>query len=243
VITRIVDWTFPERLEDVRTRPEAASTLERSPGAEASELARQEEVRLVQRVFLPPGLEARRAVLFAGIEPEDGCAHLCLRAGHALARWTRKPVCVVDADLRSPRLHRLAGTDGEEGLVTAMAGAGPIASFVRRLAPENLWLLPAGWTPDVDSLVMKNGAAACLEELCAQFAHLLISVSPIDMWTEALAADRHVDGVILVLKANVTRREIARHVKQRLEDLEAPLLGVVLNDRTFPIPETIYRAL
>ena len=66
---------------------------------------------------------------------------------------------------------------------------------------------------------------------------------PIDLWAESLAVSRFVDGVILVLQAHVTRREIVRNVTAYLEDLNTPLLGVVLNDRTLPIPEPLYRRL
>lgn len=242
-IGRIGEWTFPERAEQVPARSETVETAERALRLETSAPVTPEEIRLVQRVFAPPGLGPRRAVLFAGLEPDDGCAHLCLRAGHALARWIRQPVCVVDADVRAPRLHRLAGADAEQGLADAMAGAASPSSFVRRLASDHLWLLAAGAAPDADSLLMPDRAAACLQELSARFAHLLISVSAVDMWTEALAASGGVDGVVLVLTAHVTRREIARDAKTRLDSVGAPIVGAVLNDRTFPIPEPIYRAI
>src|SRR5258708_26835679 len=49
------------------------------------------------------------------------------------------------------------------------------------------------------------------------------------------------DGVILVLSAQRTRRVTARNVKEGLERAEARILGTVLSDRDFPIPERIYR--
>src|SRR5258708_13697834 len=51
------------------------------------------------------------------------------------------------------------------------------------------------------------------------------------------------DGVILVLSAQRTRRVTARNVKEGLERAEARILGTVLSDRDFPIPERIYRRL
>jgi len=45
----------------------------------------------------------------------------------------------------------------------------------------------------------------------------------------------------LVVEANLTRREVARKAKESLESANVRLLGAVLNNRTFPIPETIYR--
>jgi Mrp family chromosome partitioning ATPase len=51
------------------------------------------------------------------------------------------------------------------------------------------------------------------------------------------------DGMILVLSAQRTRRATAIKVKQTLERANVRLLGSVLSDREFPIPEGIYRRL
>jgi Mrp family chromosome partitioning ATPase len=51
------------------------------------------------------------------------------------------------------------------------------------------------------------------------------------------------DGVVLVLEANSTRRVTAKKAKQALEAANVRILGTVLNNRTFPIPEGLYRRL
>jgi Mrp family chromosome partitioning ATPase len=54
---------------------------------------------------------------------------------------------------------------------------------------------------------------------------------------------RWTDGVVLVLEANATRRDAARRVKEILDAAKVSVLGVVLNNRTFPIPDVLYRRL
>jgi Mrp family chromosome partitioning ATPase len=54
---------------------------------------------------------------------------------------------------------------------------------------------------------------------------------------------RLADGLILVLSARHTRRAAARRIKQLLDEARVQLLGTVLTDREFPIPERIYRRL
>lgn len=215
------------------------------PHVDLEEVARREEIQLVRRVFFPPGLKARRTVLFAGVEGENGCAGVCVRAGQTLARLAPQSVCVVDANVRRPVLHRLVGGDNHDGFATAVGRPGAAAMFARRWAPENMWLLPSGSSSpsDVDSLLTVERARACLLELAAQFDRLVVNAPPINLYAESLALSQLVDGVVLVLEANVTRREIVRNMKTRLEDLDVPLLGIVLNDRTFPIPNALYRLL
>ena len=51
------------------------------------------------------------------------------------------------------------------------------------------------------------------------------------------------DGVILVLESMVTRRETARTIKENLAAANVKILGAILNNHTFSIPESLYRRL
>jgi hypothetical protein len=176
-----------------RAVPKLADTWIRSDAddhLDVEQLTRQEEIKLVHRLFLQPGSGRRRSVLFTGVERDNGCTGICARAGKTLAAALEpKSVCVVDANLRSPELHQ----------------------HVR--------------------------------ELGGLFEYVLISAPPINLHAESLALARLVDGVVLIVEANTTRRETVRDMKARLEVLHVPVLGIVLNDRTFPIPEVVYRRL
>jgi Mrp family chromosome partitioning ATPase len=61
--------------------------------------------------------------------------------------------------------------------------------------------------------------------------------------TAVIAMAQQADGIVLVMSAQRTRRIAARKIKEKLEAARAHLLGVVLSDRVFPIPERIYRRL
>jgi Mrp family chromosome partitioning ATPase len=252
LVTRTLGGAF-DPVEETRSRHFGEQAKREDAGApvqgDLAELAKHEEIKLVQRVFLAPGLEARRAVLFAGVERDNGCARLCVQAGQTLARLAPQSVGIVDANVRSPVLHEMFDRDDHDRLAAAVghpgAGCHPGGgcTFARRLAPDNLWLLPAGSASasDPDLLLTADRARACLQESKAQFDRLIVNAPPINLYAESLALSQFVDGVVLVLEANVTRREIVRNVKTHLEDLNVPLLGIVLNNRTFPIPEAVYR--
>jgi Mrp family chromosome partitioning ATPase len=51
------------------------------------------------------------------------------------------------------------------------------------------------------------------------------------------------DGIILVLEAHNTRRAIARKIIETFEAAQVRVLGIVLSQRTFPLPEWMYRRL
>jgi Mrp family chromosome partitioning ATPase len=60
---------------------------------------------------------------------------------------------------------------------------------------------------------------------------------------DGIALGRAAEGVVLVLKANASRRDAARKAVQDLQTAGARILGAVLNQRTFPIPQAIYSKL
>jgi Mrp family chromosome partitioning ATPase len=90
---------------------------------------------------------------------------------------------------------------------------------------------------------MADGLRVRIEELRETYKYVVIHSGPLRMETSAALLSRWTDGVVLVVEANATRRDAARRVKEMLDAANVNLLGVVLNNRTFPIPDAIYRRL
>jgi len=80
-----------------------------------------------------------------------------------------------------------------------------------------------------------------LADLRESFDYTVVSGPPAAMCSEAALLASLCDGMVLILRANSTRRVAAQKVKERLQSANVRLLGIVLSDRTFPIPEAIYR--
>jgi Mrp family chromosome partitioning ATPase len=82
-----------------------------------------------------------------------------------------------------------------------------------------------------------------IAELRSEFDYLLIDAPPLNSYADGMIFGRLADGVVLVLEANTTRREAALRVTESLRAMKIPVLGAVLNNRTFPIPEAVYKRL
>jgi protein-tyrosine kinase len=213
-------------------------------GVDVDGIAREEELKLVQRIFPGTDEDSPRMALFAGLEGEAGCASICARAGEILAARAEGPVCIVDANFRSPSLHSYFGLENEKGLVEATFEPGPIQSFVQQIPEPDLWLMPSGKAArNLRFPAMADGLRVRIAELRETFRYVVIHSGPLRIETSAMLLSRWTDGVVLVLEANATRRDAARRVKDNLAAAGVSVLGVVLNNRTFPIPEAIYRRL
>ena len=105
---------------------------------------RDEMFKLVQRVFLVPGAAKGRLVVVAAMEAGNGCSWICSRMAEVLASQVSGSVCVVDANLRSPGLHREFEVQNHYGLTDALQVNEPIRRFVTSLSRPNLWLLSCG---------------------------------------------------------------------------------------------------
>jgi polysaccharide biosynthesis transport protein len=204
----------------------------------------EEITALAQRLFLLAGKEAPRTVVFAATESGSGCTWMCARTGESLASQTSGSVCLVDANLRSPGLHEQLGVPNHYGLSDALLRPEPVSSFVTQLSRPNFAMLSSGSNADkAQGLLNSDRMRSRLTELRTIFDYVLIDASAMNSAKEAISLGAASDGLVLVLKANSSRRETARSAVQELQGAKIRILGAVLNQRTFPIPEAIYSRL
>jgi succinoglycan biosynthesis transport protein ExoP len=213
-------------------------------GFDSGQMAREETLRLVQRIFLLQTQKPPRAVLFAGIDQGTGCSQVCLLVAEALRSSVSGSVCLVEANFRSPSLPNLLGTTNHHGLTDALLQEGPIRSFARPLQTDSVWLLSCGsLAPDSPNLLNSDRMKARFDELRKEFDYLLVDAPPLTRYADATALGRLTDGLVLILEANSTRKETALMVMENLRAAQIHVLGAVLNKRTFPIPASLYHRL
>ena len=210
------------------------------PAFDPDGFGREEFVKLAQRLFLAPeGKDSLRArqVVFCGIDEGESTSALCAQFSRILASQVAMPVCIVDANVRVPTMHRLLD-------VSPSTDQNLLQSRPWRQVAGNLWLIPG------HSAATNGGVISTLDqvrsqinELPPEFAYVLINAAPLAICSDAVLLGQKADGVVLVLEANSTRRVAARKAKEALTATNVRVLGTVLNNRTFPIPEKIYRML
>ena len=209
------------------------------------ESAQRDEIfKLVQRVFLTGGADRGRIVVVSGMEAGNGCSWICARMAEVLASQVSGSVCVVDANLRAPGLHREFGVPNHYGLTDALQVTDPIRRFVTSLSRPNLWLLSCGAEVEgMQTMLGSDRMRALLPELQREFDYVLIDAPPMEISDDSLMLSRSAEGIVLVLRAHSSRRETARKAVRNLESASVHVLGAVLNHRTFPVPEALYRKL
>jgi Mrp family chromosome partitioning ATPase len=183
-------------------------------------------------------------VVFAGVNHGDGCSQICAAVAEILAKNSLGSVCLVEANFRSPALPGLFGTTNHHGLTDALLGKEPIRSYAKSVSSDNLSLLSSGaLAGDSANLLTTERIKGRLAELRAEFTFVIIDAPPLGRYGDALAIGQLTDGLVMILKAESTRKEAARAAVSAVRASSIPILGAVLNKRCFPIPENIYQWL
>ncbi|MFI5461738.1 MAG: hypothetical protein ACHRXM_40655, partial [Isosphaerales bacterium] len=106
---------------------------------------------------------------------------------------------------------------------------------------QRLWMVPRqSWLPDACGRITDQNLSR-LRELTTEFEFSILRCAPVSWLTASIG--RACDGLVLVLTANKTRRLVASQVKDHLSKAQVPLLGTVLAERRFPVPQGLYRSL
>ena len=229
--------------EKARSWGEQVQELNKERQNDLDDISREEEIKLVQRIFPAAGQRSPQIVLFSAVQSDAGCASICVRTAMVLAARGDGSVCVVDANLRSPCLHHYFGIDNSRGLSEAVLEPLPIQDFAQK-HEANLWVLPSGSAAGQLSFPgVYDRLSSRMTELRGQFKYVVIHSSPLALNSASILLSSWTDGVVMVVEAETTRRETARRMKQNLDAASVRVLGVVLNNRTFSIPEALYRRL
>ena len=207
---------------------------------ELEAIRHREEVKLVQRIFPLNAPGSPQLVLFSSVESEADACSISARSCEILAARADGPVCVVDANFRSPLLHRYFGVENRRGFSDAICESGPAQDFTLHIAKSNLWVMPNGSAAVQLSLSQASeGVSSRMMELRTLFKYVVIN-SPLHLDRVPDLSSFAADGIVLVVEANSTRRETVREVMEELEIVGTRVLGVILNNRTFPIPDAVY---
>ena len=195
------------------------------PKSVAAEAARSIRTNLM---FMSPD-NPYRCLLVTSAGPAEGKTTVATSMAIAIAQ-TGQSVCLVDCDLRKPRVHEVFGERNDRGLTTALLEPGQLASLVVETQIPNLQILRAGPTPPNPADLMHSEAfGRVLQELRAQFDRVIIDSPPIGLVTDGVILSTRVDATVLVVRALATRRDAAKRAMRSLRDVGATCAGFVLN--------------
>lgn len=180
--------------------------------------------------FSAPDASLRR-LLVTSAGPQEGKSTTVINLGIVLAQGGKR-VLLIDSDLRRPRLHRAFGFSSDlSGLTNLIMGEDSLDNVLVDTEVPGLSLIPCGPIPPTPSeLLGSRQMENILKDLEERFDWVLFDSPPVVAVTDAVVISQLVDGVVLVVKAGQTSRDLLAKALKQLSDVDATILGTVLND-------------
>jgi polysaccharide biosynthesis transport protein len=178
-----------------------------------------------------------RIIVITSANPGEGKTTVACNLALALAEIgptvLRKPVLLIDGDLRRPRLHEIFGVPNRWGLADLLEGKKSTNGCGETFSItgfRNLNLLPCGSpTVNIAALLHSPQAFAFLNRVREEFHTVIIDAPPMLNVPDARILGRLADGVVLVVRSSETMRDAAIAAKQRLTDDGTRVIGAILN--------------
>ena len=172
-----------------------------------------------------------KTLLITSPAPSEGKSLTAANLAVALAQSGQR-VVLADTDLHRPRLHRVFGLRNNVGVTTALIAEtlDGLDEFLQDTGLPGLRLLTSGPLPPnpaelLGSARMRN----LLADLHAQADVVVLDSPPVTVLSDAAVLAAQADGVLMVLDAGRTRREVARRALAALGSVHARVIGVLLN--------------
>lgn len=219
-------------VDEVSRQPTEESVRERDlyvfrhPTSRAAECCRS----IRTNILFSSADRPMKTVTISSPRPREGKTTSTIYMGSIMAQGGQR-VLLVDTDLRRPRLHKSLGVSRATGLTNLIMNEVTIEDVVKTTDIPNLYVLPCGPTPpNPAELLLTNRFSEVLRQLQARFDYILLDSPPLLAVTDAVILSRLSDGVILIAQAGKTVSDDARNAANLIRDVDAPILGVILND-------------
>lgn len=181
-------------------------------------------------------------VLVTSSVPDEGKTAVAIN--FALAQAQTRRVLLIDADLRRPTVGQQLGLDpNKPGLTSLLSGAATFAECLHRVDNTSLYVITPGTIPlNPLELLMSQRFQRLIKALAATCDMLVIDSPPVHLVSDALVLSTMATGVAFVVKADSTPYPLVRRCIRSLNEVDATVFGIMLNQLDFKKAAQYYGA-
>lgn len=187
--------------------------------------------------------------------PEEGCKVVAVTSplpadGKSVTAFnlsvtfsqTGNRVLLIDGDMRRSNIRLIEPCDINIGLSEVLARFAGLEDAIVQTSHDNLSIIYGGdIPPNPAELLSSDMMKKILDDLRSRFDYIFIDMAPINVVTDAAVVSGLINGVILVVRHNVSRREDLLEAVRRLRFVNAKILGAVINNKEFQTKSKYYR--
>lgn len=170
-----------------------------------------------------------QSLVITSTAPGDGKSFTSSNVAISMAQQ-RSNTLLVDADLRRGVLHNTFGISKEPGFTNVLTNSHTFNQAIKETYIPNLSVLSCGsLLPNPSELLGSLQMKRFLEQAQRRFDMIIFDSPPLNAATDAVVIGTQVDGVVVVVRVGVTKRDVAKAKLEMFKNVPANVLGVVLN--------------
>ncbi len=183
------------------------------------------------------GRSPRKVIGLTGAVPGEGASTMALHYAYLLARVAGQRTLLVDADMARAGVGLSLAAGEREGLSELLAADLPVERMILSTGEANLHFLPAGLDRVHQAAGVGSGRLRPLFDVLGRYYDtVVVDIAPVLRHPESPFIGTACDGVILVVRAHQTRRELSQRALAELNFARCRILGTVLNGRKGKLP-------
>lgn len=170
-----------------------------------------------------------RVITITSAHRGEGKTTIALNLAAVLAQ-TGARVLAIEADLRKPTFSSYLGVESAAGLTSVLVGKADIHDVIQPIARSEILAITSGQIPPNPSEIVGSRAMSDLiGALRDDFDYVIVDAPPLLAVTDAAVISALTDGTIIVARSGKTRRDDLAQTATLLRNVDANILGVVLN--------------
>lgn len=169
-----------------------------------------------------------QAIIVTSSQPGEGKSTISGNLALSMAQDGKKTI-LIDCDLRKPTVHKKFGITNSSGLSEVIVGKVDLKDAMKEFN-KNLTIITSGKIPPNPSEMLgSNNMKRFLDELKRHYDCIILDTPPVLAVTDAQILSRNVDGMVLVIRAGRTKKDMVLKAKKQIENVGGKIIGTILN--------------
>jgi len=184
-----------------------------------------------------------RSILLTDADGAKETSIFIANLGIGMSQNTGHRVLIIDTDIRNPSIHEIFNIPDAPGLTDVLEDRISFENAVQE-SGQNLTVLPAGETEmDITVMLRSSKMAEVIKNARELYDVILIKCADIKNSSDAVILTALTDCISIIINEGMTKRQIIKHALAPFEQRNVNIVGGILTNHRYVIPEIIYRMI
>lgn len=197
---------------------------------------------LVDQIYIYLKTQNLKTILIASPLQRELNFTIVPNIGYIFSKLLHHKTLIVDCNLRNPIYQNLLGVEMNIGLANLIEN-GISTNLIQKLDTD-FDVIAAGSTQmNPVALMDKFNINEIFSEIKSDYEVILLDCTNIKNFSELIMISSYADGVVIVVNEGRDRKHVVISEIAPLKFNKVNIIGGILNNRTFKIPEVIYKRI